>query len=120
MDDRQDRVDISTAAARMGITPEAVRKRIKRGTLQATKQDGRWVVTAANNVHDTAQNVQDARPDDKDKLIQILTEELEARRQEIKELQEDRRREVQELHVLLQTAQALTAPERRSWWRWWK
>ena len=44
MDDVQDTVDIPTAAGRMGITPEAVRKRIARGTLPATKQDGRWYV----------------------------------------------------------------------------
>ena len=44
MDDVQDTVDTPTAAGRMGITPEAVRKRIARGTLPATKQDGRWYV----------------------------------------------------------------------------
>jgi len=117
MDGIQDTVDISTAAARMGITPEAVRKRISRGTLRATKQDGRWYVTpeAKKGHHhldagqDTTHHVQDGRPDDKDRLIQMLTEEIEARR-----------REVQELHVLLQTAQAaLTAPKDRPWWRWW-
>ncbi len=37
-------VDISTAAARMGITPKAVRNRLGRGTLDGTKQDGRWYV----------------------------------------------------------------------------
>ncbi len=37
-------VDISTAAARMGITPKAVRNRLCRGTLDGTKQDGRWYV----------------------------------------------------------------------------
>jgi len=46
---------------------------------------------------------------DNELLVTILREELDARR-----------REVQEPHVL-QTAQAaLGAPERRSWWRWWK
>jgi len=111
MDTVQDMVDISTAAKQIGITPEAVRKRIGRGTLAATKQNGRWhVIPDAINRHhvqDTGQNVQDDHPDARDKLIQILTEEVEARR-----------REVQELHVLLQTAQgALTAPKRHPWWR---
>jgi len=121
MDGVQDGLDISTTAARMGITSEAVRKRISRGTLAATKQDGRWHVVldgildasrpsrAGRPVQDTGQDVQDNRPDDKDHLIQVLSEELEARR-----------REVQELHVLLQTAQtALMAPKARPWWRWW-
>ena len=44
MDNGQELVDISTAAIRLGVTPEAVRKRIARGTLSATKQDGRWYV----------------------------------------------------------------------------
>jgi len=104
-------LNISTAAAQMGITPEAVRKRIARGTLRATKQEGRWHISLKDIGQDTRQDTgQDTGQDDKDRLIQTLTEEINARR-----------REVQELHVLLQTAQAaLTAPERRPWWRWWR
>jgi len=133
MDNGQDRVDIGTAAIRMGITTEAIRKRIGRGTIPATKQDGRWQLvldgvqdavqdaSSTSGVGRPAQDIQDGRPDDKDKLIETLTAELEARRQELQELQADRRREVQELHVLLQTAQtALAAPQHRPWWRWWK
>jgi len=122
MDGVQDKVDIGTAATRMGITPEAVRKRIARGTLPATKQEGRWYVTlgTSNGYHpqdtgqdagqDTGRNVQDTWQNDKDRLIQTLTDELEARR-----------REVSELHVLLGQAQAaLPAPKNRPWWRrWW-
>ena len=44
-------VDISTAAARMGITPKAVRNRLGRGTLDGTKQDGRWYAAAMANGH---------------------------------------------------------------------
>ncbi len=44
MDTGQDMIDIGTAAVRMGVTPEAVRKRISRGTISATKQDGRWYI----------------------------------------------------------------------------
>ena len=125
MDTVQDRLDISTAAAQMGITPEAIRKRIARGTLEATKEDGRWyVIPDSRNNHrqdagedtrqdagqDARRHVQDDRPDDRDRLIQTLTDELEARR-----------REVSELHVLLQlsTQAALAAPKSRPWWRLW-
>ncbi len=93
-------VDISTAAARMGTTPSALRKRIGRGTLHATKQDGQWYVTLSQNsptVQDVGQDKPHNRPDDNDILTQTLTEELETRR-----------RKVQELHVLLQTTQAET------------
>ena len=46
-------VDISTAAARMGITPKAVRNRYRlgRGTLDGTKQDGRWYVALGPCTH---------------------------------------------------------------------
>jgi len=126
MDNGQDRVDIGTAAIRLGITTEAIRKRIARGTLQATKQDGRWNIVldgvpdgsqdasstskGGRPAQDVEDNVQDGRLDDKDRLIQILTDELDARR-----------REIGELHVLLQTTQTAlaAAPARRPWWRWW-
>ncbi len=44
-------MDISTAAARMGITPKAVRNRLGRGTLEGTKQDGRWYVALSPCTH---------------------------------------------------------------------
>ena len=108
-----DILDISEAARRLGITPDAVRKRISRGGLEAHKRNGRWFVVL--DIQDKESKTrEETRPghnhseDDKDRIIAILQEELEARR-----------REVQELHVLLQQAQAaLPAPkENRSWWR---
>ena len=37
----QERLSVDAAAARLGITPDAVRSRIKRGTLWAVRRDGR-------------------------------------------------------------------------------
>jgi hypothetical protein len=37
-------VDIPTAAAQLGTTSDAIRQRIKRKSLYAIKQDGRWYV----------------------------------------------------------------------------
>jgi hypothetical protein len=40
-----DRVPVSEAAARLGVTPDAVRQRIRRGTIQYEKtDDGRYYV----------------------------------------------------------------------------
>ena len=128
MDDVQDTVDIPTAAGRMGITPEAVRKRIARGTLPATKQDGRWYVVldgqdgqgpaswTGRPTPDGIDSVQDAVQDDKDKLIEVLQAQVESQGAQL----EARTREVQELHVLLQQTQAALPPARdpRPWW-WW-
>jgi len=142
MDNGQDRVDIGTAAIQLGITTEAIRKRIGRGTISASKKDGRWDIIldgvqdasrtsrAGHPGVDTEQDVQDGDQDgvqdtskdrDKDTLIEALTRELEIRNKEVQEFH----RTVQELHVLLSQAQtqiraALTPPQRRAWWRWWK
>lgn len=42
---RQDGVPIAEAAARLGLSPEAVRKRLNRGTLPGYKLEGTWYVT---------------------------------------------------------------------------
>jgi len=42
-------VPIATAAAALGLTPEAVRKRVKRGTLEAYKKGGQWRVILPEN-----------------------------------------------------------------------
>jgi hypothetical protein len=44
LDSTHDRVDIAAAATRLGITPDGVRKRIKRGQLGAYQVDGRTYV----------------------------------------------------------------------------
>lgn len=42
--DSPDAVDVLTAATALGITPDAVRKRLSRGQLAGMKRDGRWLV----------------------------------------------------------------------------
>ncbi len=127
MDKVQDMVDIASAAGRMGVTPEAVRKRIARGTISATKQDGRWYVVLDDQdgkdaayrtgrpVPDGLDGDQDNVQDAKDKLIEVLQAQVESQGAQL----DARTREVQELHVLLQQTQAaLPAPRRdRPWWR---
>ncbi|MDP9473851.1 MAG: hypothetical protein M3Q71_24855, partial [Chloroflexota bacterium] len=36
--------DLAAAAARLGISPDATRKRLERGTLRGEKRAGRWLV----------------------------------------------------------------------------
>ena len=104
--DVQDNMGIAGAASRMGITPEAVRKRIARGTLKATKRNGRWYIpTSDPSMTDgNGHPIQD-RQDDKDGFGQVLLAQLIAKDQQISEL-----------HRLL--AQAATPPARsgRPWW----
>lgn len=76
---------MSEAAERLGITEEAVRMRIKRGTLRSERRDGRVFVTLGPRRPDDQTT---DRPDEpnalisaKDETIAVLREQLEAERQ---------------------------------------
>lgn len=47
-DGGQDCVQIAEAAKHLGVSADVVRKRIRRGTIPATKVDGRWCVVLDN------------------------------------------------------------------------
>ncbi len=53
-DDGQDCVQIAEAAKHLNVSADVVRKRIRRGTIPATKVDGRWCVVLDNG-QDSAQ-----------------------------------------------------------------
>jgi predicted ArsR family transcriptional regulator len=124
-------VSIKEAAQRLGVTEVTIRRRIRDGHLHAHQQPRpqgfTWVVTLpdqgeepsslSGQSSDGNDGIEDSRREDvlediirrQDETIQHLRHELEARR-----------REVQELHVLLQQAQALPTPKSaRRWWKWW-
>ena len=44
-------LDIAQAAAQLGISPGAVRKRIERGQLRGSKVSGRWEVVLGDALH---------------------------------------------------------------------
>ena len=67
---------IDEAARLLGISREAVRKRIKRGTLKAKKdKSGRWAVEVPDDIPDTGQ-------DTSSKLVQVLQDEINYLREE--------------------------------------
>ncbi len=88
-------LDIGAASGRLGLSRDAIRKRIQRGTLISEKRDGRWFIQV-----DSDQDIAGQRPDvgqdanqDSDQAalvaslndqIAFLREELEARREEIR------------------------------------
>jgi hypothetical protein len=84
------RVSVYQAAEVMGVTVDAIRKRISRGTIPHEKgEDGRvWVILdtdqdAASKVQDTDQPQSDANAliSAKDETIAALRDQLEAERQ---------------------------------------
>jgi len=109
-------VSVGEAARRLGVSTDTIRRRISKGEVVAhqkpTPQGYRWEVELEVDVKPV---------NDHDTNLEALVTTLQAQVQAQGEELDARRREVQELHVLLQTAQvALTAPGRRTWWRWWK
>lgn len=100
-------VTVAEAALRLRVSEQTIRRRLHRGDLPGIQvpspQGFVWMV----ELPDEATSVE---PDDTvQKLIEALTTELEAKNKQI-----------EQLHVLLQQAQAaLPAPrESRPWWRW--
>ncbi len=96
-DNEQDNVrtasSLEEASALLGITPEAVRKRLKRGTLEGYKdKSGKWQVyipdkepdsvrTKQDNVRTASREIEllEARIEDLQKHNDILTKALERR-----------------------------------------
>ncbi|MDQ3833893.1 MAG: hypothetical protein M3315_09715 [Actinomycetota bacterium] len=81
------RLTVPEAARALGISPEAVRNRLSRGTLDSTKKDGTvYVLLSADRVRytgDTSDNIpvgSTALISAKDETIRILREQLEAER----------------------------------------
>lgn len=81
------RLTVPEAAQALGISPEAVRNRLSRGTLESTKEDGTvYVLLEADRVQHIADTSHDIPGDTeavisaKDETIRILSEQLEAER----------------------------------------
>jgi excisionase family DNA binding protein len=105
-------VTVKTAAKLMCVSPDTIRRRIISGDLPARK------VPAEHGVKYLVEMPRVDPLPERDKENQA---ELESQRKTILFLQtelESRRREVQELHVLLQQTQAMLPPAKGvSWWR---
>jgi len=102
-------VTVQEAATLWGISESTLRRRLRAGQVNArqvtTPQGFKWLVDV--DVPDGSDQVSDqANHEDKDHLIRMLEEQVQAQRQQISEL-----------HILLQTTQAALPPPRRSWWR---
>jgi hypothetical protein len=140
-----DGLDLDGAAARLGISREAVRKRLQRGTLKGRRVNGRWSVELPDDPDGRADDGRTRA--DGDQLTEVLRDELAFLRREL----ETRRESERELRIIIArlTEQlkalpvgASDAPERdekprdepqdtgyvyrvpepvrRPWWQWWR
>ncbi len=117
-DKRPKAVDSTRAAQALGITEDAIRKRIARGTLEGYKEDGRWYVRLTDSPPDTDQIQQDShlnRPDiDQNKAHMIETAlaiyELRARVHSLEAQLGVKDTQIRELHRIIATTALDAAP----------
>ena len=107
-------VSIQTAATRLGVSTETIRRRLRNGLLkgrqETTPQGFVWLVEVADDLPGQEEHA-DAYADLRD-MVATLKEELVSKNTQM-----------QELHVLLQQqAKALPSPDEKktAWWRLWR
>jgi DNA repair exonuclease SbcCD ATPase subunit len=121
------------AGAALGISPDAVRMRIKRGSMQAEKDaEGRWLVwvdveqaaaerEAEREADAIGERDLEREPEQGEPGAEALRAQIEALKERIGELKEERdflRRQVDTLIFAqgMAAQKALPNPARRSWW----
>ena len=118
-------ISIREAAQLQGVAQDTIRRRIRRGELKAhqepTPQGFRWLVELEEEVAQAeptptqGQGIGDAQAGEAQvlrELVATLRSQVQGQGEEL----EARRREVSELHILLQQ-KALMAPGGHPWWR---
>ena len=110
-DNRPETVDSHQASQRLGITEDAIRKRIARGTLEGYKEDGRWWVLVPDNSQSQPET---NRTDGKD----IAIAAMEARIESLETQLTAKDQQIDQLHHLLAQT-ALNPAQRTPWWKFW-
>ena len=105
-----ERLTVAQAAARLGVSQDAVRKRIKRGTIEYEQdQDGRLhVYLDPLEVYETRQDRSADEPTER--LAWVQHQEIEFLRRELETRTEENRRRDSIMAALTQRIQELEAP----------
>jgi excisionase family DNA binding protein len=125
------------AAHQLGVSVDTIRRRLQRGELrgqqQPRSQGHMWLVELDEYEYEEVSHnsrLADAEQGDQaclaacqadiqrlEEMMAILQNQIQALGREL----EAKNQQIQELHVLLQTAQAaLPSPRNRPWWKWWE
>jgi len=118
-----DYMDSTDAAQTLGISLDALRKRIARGTIDAIKEGGHWYVRSPDNQPATDRPDDRPQPDSAQEHVAgaelvLVVEELRTRCQSLEEQLGVKDTQIGELHRLMATT-ALNAAPARPWWRFW-
>ena len=113
--ERRTGLTVAETADVLGISKDAVRKRIARGTLQATKQDGEWTIDLddGDQYKTSGQDAEDASHFWE--LINDLKQEIERLRQELVKKDAWITELIQRIPPQLPAPEP--EPERRPWWK---
>jgi excisionase family DNA binding protein len=123
------------AAHQLGVSVDTIRRRLQRGELRGQQQprsQGHMWLVGLDEYEEVSHNsrLADAEQGDQaclaacqadikrlEEMVAILQNQIQALGREL----EAKNQQIQELHVLLQTAQAaLPSPRNRPWWKWWE
>jgi len=118
-DNRPETVDSHQASQRLGITEDAIRKRIARGTLEGYKEDGRWWVQIPDNGQTLGTNGQSQPETDRTDGKDIAIAAMEARIGSLETQLTAKDQQIDQLHHLLAQTALKEAPA-RPWWKIWK
>jgi len=104
--------DLDTASDILGISSDAVRKRIERGTLEGTKESGRWEVF-----------IEDKRPEDLRQLSELV-QQLKEENEYLKKQLDRKDNQIHEQNVIVlnltEGIKLLEAPKPSLWERLFK
>jgi hypothetical protein len=130
------RLSVMEAATRLGVSPDTIRRRIRNGELKAwqepTPQGYSWKVELPDEEPRTDYDSQHTGQSSSDEslvwreLVDTLRDEVSTLREQLMAHQDElgaKNKQIEQLHILLQQAQAaLPAPREnhRSWWRFWQ
>jgi len=124
LDNRPDFVDIQQAAKTLDLSVDALRKRIARGTIEATKENGHWYVQILDNVQTSPDNVQfgpnnvQTSAEDQVDGKELAIAAQDARIASLESQLQAKDAQIDQLHRLLATT-ALNAAPARPWWKIW-
>jgi len=121
-----EKMTLTDAGAALGISPDAVRMRVKRGTMRGEKDaEGRWLVWVNTEEAEAEREPErepgasgEREPEPGAEALRARIGELERRLEELSEERDFLRRQVENLTFAqaMQMQKALPNPARRSWW----